>query len=133
MGAESAASALKVDVRLGTTRTKSLCRSMSAYGRIVLQNSPRGGWQAISRTNRIGTNKFLHQGCAQAPDLESMLLARTLKIVLQHYLPQADIRALPFQGGSRRIKPRQLLHVNRTTNREQGDRYHHVKAPGHLE
>jgi hypothetical protein len=43
------------------------------------------------RNNRIGTNGFLNQHCAQTPDLESMLLARMRKIFLQQYLPQADI------------------------------------------
>jgi hypothetical protein len=41
--------------------------------------------------NRIGTNEFLNQHCALAPDIESMLLARTLKILLQQYLPGAVI------------------------------------------
>jgi hypothetical protein len=45
---------------------------------------------ASAQENRIGTSKFWNQQCAQGHDLESMLLARMLKIVLQHYLPQAD-------------------------------------------
>ena len=36
------------------------------------------------RNNRIGTNGFLNQRCALAPNFESMLLVRTLKIFLQH-------------------------------------------------
>jgi hypothetical protein len=40
--------------------------------------------------NRIGTSGFPNQHCALASDLESMLLAHALKIVLQHYLPLAD-------------------------------------------
>jgi len=57
----------------------------------VLQSSPRSSGQAIARKNRIGPNKFLNQRCAQAPDRESILLARTLKIVLQHYRPIAEV------------------------------------------
>jgi hypothetical protein len=43
------------------------------------------------RNNRIGEMDFLNQHCALASDLESMLLARVYKIVLQQNLPQADL------------------------------------------
>jgi hypothetical protein len=48
------------------------------------------------RNNRIGTNGFLNQHCAQTPDVESMLLARMRKIFLQQYLPTAVIRPSSF-------------------------------------
>jgi hypothetical protein len=35
------------------------------------------------RNNRIGTDEFLNQRCVVVFDLESILLAQTLKIVLQ--------------------------------------------------
>jgi hypothetical protein len=59
----------------------------------MLQKSARSSLQAKMRNNRIGTNGFLNQHCALAPDLESMLLARMRKIFLQQNLPQAVIRA----------------------------------------
>jgi len=58
---------------------------------ILLQKSGRSSLGAKMRNNRIGTNGFLNQHCALAPDLESMLLARMRKIFLQQYLPKADI------------------------------------------
>jgi hypothetical protein len=42
------------------------------------------------RNKRIAAIGFLNQRCALAPDLESMLLARMPKMVLQHYLPGAE-------------------------------------------
>ena len=51
--------------------------------------------------NRIGTNELLNQHCALAPDLESILLAQALKIVLQQYLPSPDIgRLIMLEDGS---------------------------------
>jgi hypothetical protein len=41
--------------------------------------------------NRIGTSGFPNQHCALASDLESMLLAYALKIVLQHYRHICDM------------------------------------------
>jgi hypothetical protein len=57
----------------------------------VAKLAEESSWQAIARKNRIGPNKFLNQHCARAPDRESILLARTLKIVLQHYRHFADL------------------------------------------
>src|SRR5207249_9813413 len=51
----------------------------------VFQQSPR----IKIRNNRIGANGFLNQRCAFTPDLESILHARTGKIVLQQNLPKA--------------------------------------------
>jgi hypothetical protein len=47
------------------------------------------GW--LASNNRIETSTFSNQHCLEATDLESMLRARAPKIVLQHYLPLADI------------------------------------------
>src|SRR5262249_51235251 len=41
-------------------------------------------------TNRIGANGFSKQRCALTPDFESILHARTGKIVLQHNPPKSD-------------------------------------------
>jgi hypothetical protein len=60
------------------------------------------------RNNRIGTNGFLNQYCALAPDLESMLLARTRKILLQQYLQLTDFsrsmaKLLATRGGIEQV------------------------------
>src|SRR5262245_20578140 len=57
---------------------------MSVLGGIVLQKSPPRSCRIKIRNNRIGANGFLNQRCALTPDLESILRARTGKIVLQH-------------------------------------------------
>jgi hypothetical protein len=43
------------------------------------------------RNDRIGASGFSNQRCELALDLESMLLVQMLKIVLQPYLPKADL------------------------------------------
>jgi len=48
----------------------------------------------LARNNRIGTNNLLNQHCASALELESILLTWTRKILLQQYLPIADLRVL---------------------------------------
>ena len=60
---------------------QSTSAAMSAIGGNVLQNSTRGSWLAIIE---LGTNDFLNQHCAFRPDLESILRAQALKIVLRH-------------------------------------------------
>jgi hypothetical protein len=50
------------------------------------------GW--LASNNRIERSTVPNQHCLEAPDLESMLRARAPKIVLQHYLPTAEVRAL---------------------------------------
>jgi hypothetical protein len=45
----------------------------------------------LGRNNRIAANKFLNRYCASGLDLESILLARTRKILLQQYLPHPDM------------------------------------------
>ena len=44
----------------------------------------------LTRNYRIETSKFLNQHCALGSDLESMLLAQALKIVLQHNPPRSS-------------------------------------------
>jgi hypothetical protein len=61
---------------------------------IVLQKSPWRNCRIKVRNNRMGANGSLNQGYALTPDLESILRARTGKIVLQHNLPIADTRQL---------------------------------------
>jgi hypothetical protein len=53
-----------------------------------LQKSPWRSCRIKIRNNRIGANGFLNQRCALTPDLESILRARTGKIVLQHNPPE---------------------------------------------
>jgi len=43
------------------------------------------GGRRLARNNRIRGKQFLNRCCALIAVLESMLLARALKIVLQHY------------------------------------------------
>src|ERR1700680_401138 len=47
--------------------------------------------EQLAGNNRIRTNKILNQHCVLGPNLESILLARALKIVLQQYLPTAEV------------------------------------------
>src|SRR5262249_1581520 len=58
---------------------------------IVLQKSPSGLCEIEICNNRIGAPVLLDRCCAFQPDLESIFLAEMLKILLQHYLPLADI------------------------------------------
>jgi hypothetical protein len=51
------------------------------------------GDEPLSRNNRLGAHNFLNQHCAWAPDLESILLARALKIVLQQNRPKGEVAA----------------------------------------
>jgi hypothetical protein len=51
------------------------------------------------RNNRIGTTGLLNQHCVLAPDLESILLARMRKILLQQYLPVTDGLGDPGRRG----------------------------------
>jgi hypothetical protein len=72
-------------------------RARGAPPPIVLRKSP---WEGIKmRNNRIGASGFLNQRCALTPDLESILRARTGKIVLQHNPPEsgqiADVSVSP--------------------------------------
>ena len=50
--------------------------------------------------NRIVTTTLLNQHCAGRPDLESMLLARAAKIVLQYSRSRGDIRGAELEGGT---------------------------------
>src|SRR5262249_28682169 len=67
-----------------------LSARMSALPPIVLQKSPRRSCGIEIRNNRIGANEFLNRCCAFTLDLESILLARMRKIVLQHNPPNSD-------------------------------------------
>src|SRR6266702_5092872 len=49
------------------------------------------GGRRLARNNRIGGKQFLNRCCALIAVLESMLLARALKIVLQHYRHICDL------------------------------------------
>ena len=57
----------------------------SRLRQILLQKSPQRSCKRKIRNNGIGTNGFLNQRCALAPDLESILRARMSKIVFQQY------------------------------------------------
>jgi hypothetical protein len=59
----------------------------------LLQKSARSSLRAKMRNNRIEEMDFFNQHCALTSDLESMLLARVCKIVLQQNLPEADVAA----------------------------------------
>jgi hypothetical protein len=52
-------------------------------------------------TIESGRRAPLNRCCAFAPDLESMLRDKMLKIRLQQYLPQADIAPVVIPGGCR--------------------------------
>jgi hypothetical protein len=58
---------------------------------ILLQKSAMSASQARRGHIRISAVDFLNQCCALGDDLESKLLARALKIILQQYLPIGDI------------------------------------------
>ena len=58
---------------------------------IVLQKSPNRLCEIEICNDRIGARAFLNRCCAFAPDLESMLRDKMLKILLQQYLPIGDI------------------------------------------
>src|SRR5713226_10249492 len=49
------------------------------------------GGRRLARNNRIRGKQFLNRCCALIAVLESMLPARALKIVLQHYLPNSEV------------------------------------------
>jgi hypothetical protein len=66
------------------------------YWQIVLQKSPNRLCEIEICNDRIGARAFLNHCCAFAPDLESMLRDKMLKILLQQYRPQADIGFLGF-------------------------------------
>src|ERR1700720_2932556 len=70
---------------------------------ILLQKSPRGCCRIEMRNNRIAMTGFLNQNCEFTPDLESMLLARTLKILLQHYRHQPAVRGSAAGGMQLRV------------------------------
>jgi hypothetical protein len=80
-----------------------LCESTTLRGDdrfwpILLQKSPRRNCRIRIRNNRIGTNEFLNQRCLLAPDLESILLARMSKILLQQNRPFASFAAMQHVG-----------------------------------
>src|SRR5262249_21232429 len=52
------------------------------------------------RNNRIGANGFLNQRCALTPDPESILRARTGKIVLQHNPPNSGQTLAPQRNAA---------------------------------
>jgi hypothetical protein len=62
-----------------------------SYVPIVLQKSPSSLCEIEICNDRIGPRAPLNRCCAFAPDLESMLRDKMLKILLQHNLPHPDI------------------------------------------
>jgi hypothetical protein len=52
------------------------------------------------RNDRIGASGFSNQRCELALDLESMSLVQMLKIVLQPYLPKADLACYYPRGSN---------------------------------
>jgi hypothetical protein len=63
---------------------------------IVLQKSPNRLCEIEICNDRIGARAFLNRCCAFAPDLESMLRDKMLKILLQQYLHERDLPATPM-------------------------------------
>jgi hypothetical protein len=63
---------------------------------ILLQKSICCGRRAKLRNVRIGKDWFLNQSCVWVLDFESMLLPPMSKILLQQYLPSADIDGYSF-------------------------------------
>ena len=57
----------------------------------MLQKSATIGWSAKSGNYRIEAVASLNHHCAKAHELESMFPTQVLKILLQQYLPRADI------------------------------------------
>src|SRR5713226_7126887 len=54
------------------------------------------GGTRLARNNRIVGKEFLNRCCSLGAVLESMLPAQAPKIVLQHYLPEADMARTDF-------------------------------------
>jgi hypothetical protein len=69
---------------IGTTRTSRSPLDMSVHWGIVLQKSPSSLCEIEICNDRIGARAPLNRCCAFAPDLESMLRDKMLKILLQH-------------------------------------------------
>jgi hypothetical protein len=93
---------------LRTSPLPPLSRSDLVHWQILLQKSPQNCRKAKTSSNRIRTSEHLNQYCELKLDLESMLLARTLKILLQQYRHEA--------GGYCDAASRPLLKVLRTRN-----------------
>src|SRR5262249_1769029 len=64
----------------------------------MVQKSPSGLCEIEICHNRIGAPVLLDRCCAFQPDLESIFLAKMLKILLQHYLPVSDIFSAANSG-----------------------------------
>src|SRR4030081_2055842 len=81
---------------------------LSVPGRIVLQKSPSSLCEIEICNDRIGARAPLNRCCAFAPDLESMLRDKMLKILLQHNPPdcglKSDITQGPRSARSRRTR-----------------------------
>src|SRR5260370_10305911 len=81
-------------------REVSCCSMSGRYLRfLVLPKSAdivaKVGEGHLERNNRIAANKFLNRYCESGLDLQSILLARMHKILLQQYLPIPDIAPNP--------------------------------------
>jgi hypothetical protein len=63
----------------------------------MLQKSPNRLCEIEICNDRIGARAFLNRCCAFAPDLESMLRDKMLKILLQQYRHQAAVLECPLR------------------------------------
>src|SRR5947209_20560432 len=64
------------------------------------------GGRRLARNNRIRGKQFLNRCCALIAVLESMLPARALKIVLQHYRHKCDLWRRLNEGRLRQLSRR---------------------------
>src|SRR5713226_4361346 len=67
-----------------------------AAGRLGADFVAKLGGTRLARNNRIVGKEFLNRCCSLGAVLESMLPAQAPKIVLQHYLPEADMARTDF-------------------------------------
>ena len=82
-----------LDEVVAGTVTSGGCFAAIAHSRlwqILLQKSPSSLCEIEICNDRIGARAPLNRCCAFAPDLESMLRDKMLKILLQQYLPRTD-------------------------------------------
>jgi hypothetical protein len=101
-----------LDEVVAGTVTSGGCFAAIAHSRlwqILLQKSPSSLCEIEICNDRIGARAPLNRCCAFAPDLESMLRDKMLKILLQHNRHQAD---LPSSHDHVRLARRSGNHLN---------------------
>ena len=76
---------------IATSAVMSGCNRSVGDAPILLQKSPSRLCEIEICNDRIGARASLNCCCAFAPDFESMLRDKMLKIFLQHNLPTADV------------------------------------------